>query len=384
MAAEPPPDRPLADRHLWQIRPFRDVMWVLLVVLVLGAAYLMRAILAPIAVAFALAYAVDPVVRALRDRLRIPRAVSAVSFLIVSILGLALFLVWLLPTVVDQADRLASRLPEYVNALGGEQGLAWLFGESSASGSTTRPATQPTAAQRLWRQVDQQALIDNTITGVGRLFGFVGDVVGTTTYLGVAFILIVVLFVFFTARFDALAAIRSYLPASRRDYIWELLGKINGAFAGYVRGQLIVAVFTFTGFCIGFSIAGVPYWFLVSLVGGVLSLIPYGQMSGWLLAIAMKYLEVQAGDAAFTWFSVLIAPSLVYAVTQSMETWVVTPWVQSESVNLHPVTIILVLLIGGTLAGIVGLILAIPVTASVQILFNELARPRVERWVATH
>jgi predicted PurR-regulated permease PerM len=67
-----------------------------------------------------------------------------------------------------------------------------------------------------------------------------------------------------------------------------------------------------------------------------------------------------------------------------VETWVITPLVQGEAANLHPIVVLVALIIGGTVAGIIGLILAIPVTASARILFSELALPRIRRWAESH
>jgi predicted PurR-regulated permease PerM len=223
-------------------------------------------------------------------------------------------------------------------------------------------------------------VVRGTVQGAGHLAGVLGGMVGTLGQLVLTVVLVPILFVVFATYFDRLARIRQFLPPTHRERIWGLLKKVDAAFSGYVRGQLVVALFTTTGFCIGFYLADVPYWFVVSLIGGTLSLVPYGQCSGWLLAILLKSADALTGAVAFSWFGVFIAPTLVYLVTQSMETWVITPLAQGEATNLHPVSVLVALIIGGAIAGIIGLILAVPVTASARTLFSELALPRIRRW----
>lgn len=373
---------PAADRHLWQIRPLREAAWLALAALILWVLYLLRMILAPILVAFALAYVVDPAVRLAQKRYGVPRGVSAAALLLLAVLlGLA-SVVWVSPVLVEQSERLVDRIPHYWESLQ-VRAAELRTGDPNDPNAAPAPTTQH-VADRIIARTDWQQLGDSFVTGASRAFGFVGTIVSAGAYLAMAFILIIVLFVYFVATLDRVEGVKRYFPASRRDHIWELLIKIDHAFSGYVRGQFVVAIFTTTGFCIGFWLTDVPYWFIVSLIGGALSLIPYGQMSGWALAIALKYLDTQTGDATFSWLGILVAPSIVYACTQTMETWIITPWVQSESVNLHPVTIIVALLVGGAIAGVIGLILAIPATASARMLFNELVQPRLDRWAREH
>lgn len=363
---QPKPPRQL---HLWEIAAVREAFWLLLFIFACWAAYVLRAILAPLLIAFALAYVTDPLIRMLQARARIPRVLTSSVLLLLLLAAATAFFLWLMPRFVEQLTQLVEQLPVYWES------LQQRYASFEASLATLPVDTQPAL-----RSVDPESVVSGLFSGVGSLFGVLGTAFGTATYMLVLFLLVPILFVFFATYYDRLAAIHEYLPASRRERIRELLRGINAAFSGYVRGQLVVALFTTIGFCVGFYIVGVPYWFVVALIGGTLSLIPYGQCSGWLLAIVLKYAETQTGAVEFSWFGILVAPSLVYAVTQSMESWVITPLAQGEATDLHPVVVLVALLIGGTLAGIVGLILAVPVTASIRLLLREVALPRLKAW----
>ncbi len=390
------PDQPSTrhGRRLWEIPAVRDLALVALALAVLFALFWLRAILAPIVLAFALAYIVDPVVRALRGVTGARRVTIASVGVAVVLAGGVVFVGWFGPVLVDQTEALVERVVSFVET-------NW---DPHQSAAATQPAaTQPTATQPTPRadadaaersasetadavldQLASRRIADHLLTSAGRAFGFAGTVLSTVAYLSVSAVLVAVLFVYFTANYERLFRVEKFFPASQRDTLRDALHKIDIAFSGYVRGQVVVALFTTIGFCVGFWLVDVPNWFVVALIGGVLSLIPYGQLSGWVLAVTLKYIETQTGDASFSWIAVVVGPTLVYAVTQSMETWVITPWVQGESVNLHPVTVIVVLLVGGSIAGVVGLILAIPVAATLRMLFVERWGPWLERWAREH
>lgn len=369
--SNPPPP---ARLHLWQITAIRELFWIALLACALFIIFALRAILTPVVIAFALAYAVDPLVRAARRRLHIPRVVTMLFFLAVLLGAATLFVTWLLPQFMAQATELAARLPTYWNTIQARVG-AWQAATTQAT-STMPAGLEP---------IDPHTLVKQTLTGAGQVVGVLGTAFGTATYLVLSAILIPILFVFCGTYYERIHLLREYLPSSHRDTILDIIAHFDVAFSAYIRGQLVVALFTTTGFCIGFYLAGVPYWFVISLIGGTLSLIPYGQMSGWILAIAFKYAETLAApELAFSWTGVLLAPSLVYLVTQSMESWVITPLVQGEALKLHPIVVLVVLLIGAAVGGIVGLILAVPLAGASRNLFATYLRPRLRDWAAHH
>ena len=80
--------------------------------------------------------------------------------------------------------------------------------------------------------------------------------------------------------------------------------------------------------------------------------------------------------AVFAW------PVGAYCVVQLLEGWLLTPWIQSQSMEMSAVTILIVLMIGGSLAGVYGLLLAIPITGCVKILIEEFLAPKLDKWAA--
>lgn len=88
----------------------------------------------------------------------------------------------------------------------------------------------------------------------------------------------------------------------------------------------------------GWALADVPYSFLLGLVTGF----PYLSVIGWLLAVRLKYLDVITGDtASFGWLPVVVWPSLVYLMEQFVENWILTPLVQSRSMEMSAITVLI-------------------------------------------
>jgi len=120
---------------------------------------------------------------------------------------------------------------------------------------------------------------------------------------------------------------------------------------------------------------------MVSLIGGAFSIIPYGQMSGFVLAVGAKLLDAQATGADFAsgavWLDALLGPAIVYALMQSLQTFVVTPWVQGSHTRMHPLLVFASVVAGGSVGGLIGVFLAIPIAASGKILLGEVILPRL-------
>lgn len=125
------------------------------------------------------------------------------------------------------------------------------------------------------------------------------------------------------------------------------------------------------------------YWFLLGLITGILTIIPYASLIGWPLAVLLKYLDaLSANSGGIDLMTIVVWPSLAYLIVQFIESWLLTPWVQSQSMEMNAVTVLIVVFIGGALGGFYGLLLAIPVAACIKILLQELALPSLERRAA--
>lgn len=368
--------RPTAALHLWEIAWVRDLFGLALAALVLESTYSLRGILTPVLVALVLAYIFDPLFDFAERRLRAPRPVS-VGLVVVLLLGTVAGLVsWAGPQLAQQLSSLADRLPTYGRHLATRLSLDLGGLDDALTATLVAVGSDPLGALR------------SVFAGTSNAMGLVGDVLDTATYAVMTMVLIPVCFFFFAWKLPAMTAhLKRLVPTSRRTRVDELLSQLDAAVSGFFRSRLLIGLIMAVLFGIGWSpwLTDVPYWALLAAATGLASIIPYAAAAGWLLVLLLKYLEMTAGGATPTNLDLLIGlagPTAVYAVVQAFEGWLLTPWIQGHTTGLSAIAVILVVLVGGAVAGLFGMLLAIPIAACAKILFREVLLPRIDRWAA--
>lgn len=357
-SAEGDEARPLWRRHLWELAAVRDIVVLGGILGALYLAYALRAATVPALIALASAYALEPVVAFTGQRWSWPRWLTSVG-----LLGLLMGLttgaaVWFGPALVADTRSLVSTSADRVEAL-----RQWA---RTTLPQGLRPAARPDSS------LDPGLFFDGALQALDAASGAL--VLGG--YLFVASVFTAIMFVVFSTKFSTLPQLSPWLPAQHRHRIERLLGDFEGVFAGYLRGQVLVALFTTTAFAIGFSLVGVTNALAIAAVGGLCSFIPNGQVTGPALAITFGLLE-GSGDAV----AAVALPLLVYVVTQSTETFVITPIVQSSQTRLPIPWVLAALIAGGSVGGLVGVFFAIPVTACIRILVNEVIAPAMRLYL---
>ncbi len=366
-----PLKRSPADRHLWQIRWVRDLLWGGLILVVLAFGYYLRGIFFPVFIGLVFAYLFSPFITYIEEKWHWPRPL--VTLLLLSLLFIIFggSLVILGPTIIEQAATFTQKFPEYVNLLIDRYGL--------------KQATLMNELRHFAEHVRENPVqvFRSVFSGTSQAFDFMGSLIGTLTYGLVSAALIPIYSFFFSWHWlSILDSIQQHLPIRYKADILDLVTKMDEAIGSFFRGRLMIALLIGTLFSVGWFLADVPYWFLLGGVTGFLSLIPYAATLGWPLAVFMKYLEVATlqNFESMDWMAVAFWPSMVYVLVQILEGWVLTPWIQSQSTDLNAVTILLVVFIGGSLAGVVGLLLAIPLTVCLKILAKEMVVPFLKKW----
>ena len=163
----------------------------------------------------------------------------------------------------------------------------------------------------------------------------------------------------------------SLLPKDRKDEIHLVANRLNRAIGGFFRGQLVVALIVGVMVSIGLAIIGLPFWLLIGMIAGLFNMIPLiGPYIGGVPGIVIA---LTAGDGT----SQAIAVAVVMVIAQQVDNHFITPNVMQRVVKLHPAAVMLALLAGGTIAGFMGLLLAVPATAVLKILVGHLWRTYV-------
>ena len=365
--------RPLVEKHLWQITAVRDLFWIGFFIFLLWAGYSLQGIFTPVLIGLLFAYLFSPLITYAQKYWRFPRPLT-ISLLFVFLIGFGAGLIaWLGPIVEEQVVTFTQKTPTYIDS------YAQRYNVDLENPSEQLQDIAATA------KINAMSLLKAALAGTSQAFGLAGSVVSMTTYFLISFVLIPVYFFFFAWHFPAMIhTLQAYIPMSRKKRIVAIVQRMDHAVGSFFRGRLVIALLMGAMLSVGWWIVDVPYWFLLGIGTGLLSIIPYGATLGWPLAVLLKYLDVTtgAGESNFEWAAVFLWPSVVYGVVQLLEGWVLTPWVQSQSTELNAVTILIVVFIGGAVGGLYGLILAIPLTVCIKIILDEVLLARLKQWAA--
>ncbi|MEM7626378.1 MAG: AI-2E family transporter [Planctomycetota bacterium] len=207
--------------------------------------------------------------------------------------------------------------------------------------------------------------------------GLVGSAISFTSYLALSAVIVGFCFFFFSWKFDAILGwFADFIPATSKPQTLDMLKKMDEAVSSFVRGRVIQSVVMMIVLSIGFPVAGVPYWFLLAVATGLMNLVPFLPAVGWIVALILTVMTTLANGGDFT-LGLLLWPSVAYIAAQSLDGWIVEPVVQGQATNLDPLSVMLVVLIGGTLLGLLGMLLAIPLAACIKILAREMLLPKL-------
>lgn len=342
----------------------------------LAAEFLKRfsSVFLPLAVGAVAALVFNPYFEWLRRRLRLPSAV-ALAVVFVSILVPVAAFVWFFGAlVVDQVSDLVAHIPEWWREFVEDVQERWpkvvRFFEENPWGQRIREAVE-----------GQQSRLVSGLQGFGETALSAGAVVLRGLGAALAWAVLPVYFAFFLmadpGKFSNLERYLPFLkPETRKDLVY-LAQEFIHMVVSFFRGQLIVALLQGLLFAIGFSLVGLKYGFVLGLVLGFLNIIPYlGSIVG--LSVALPLALFQNGGG---W--VLVAWVLgVFAVVQLIEGYLLTPKVMGDRTGLHPVAIIVAIFFwGSAMGGILGMILAIPLTAFLVVAWRLAKEKYIEEWV---
>jgi predicted PurR-regulated permease PerM len=356
---------------LWS-RPWVRLLAVLLgLVVLVWALYQLRSALMPFAVAFGLAYFLNPVANAMEKFLarllggrgwlrRVPPrgvAVGLIAVLVVLLVVAAVMLV--VPAVYHQVTETAAKLPEYYRVVRAR--IEPLYERLNLR----YPEQTEDARQRITAAVKDNIpeIVSPVTRFLGRMFGSLLGFVLTVLNL-----VIIPVFAFYLLYDMNLIreGIKELVPMRLRPYIYSRFAEVDRLLSAFARGQVTVCLILGTFYAIGLTACGVPMGLLVGMVVGFFNLIPFmSYILGLPLALGLSWVDDQSLPR-------LIAVAAVFTAGQFVEGNFITPKIVGESLGLHAVVIMLAVLVGGTLFGFIGMLLAMPVTATLSVFWKDL------------
>ncbi|TVP91164.1 AI-2E family transporter [Alkalibacterium sp.] len=208
-----------------------------------------------------------------------------------------------------------------------------------------------------------ETLTNQTSQVVNVTMGSIGSLIGTVTQIVITlFTLPFVLYYLLRDGKKIPPFVTKYIPIQARPKVNELFTAINRQVSFYVRGQLIVAISVGLIFWIGFTIVGLDFALTLGIFAGFLNLIPY--LGSFVASIPALIIAVV--HSPFMLAKVL----MVFAVEQILENRIISPQIIGNTLKIHPVNIIFLILIGGRLFGIMGVVFGIPGYAILKIIVS--------------
>lgn len=295
---------------------------------------------APIMIAGFLFYMLNPVINLL-GKLNIKRN-YAIWIVFLLLVGAIIFLALaVIPNLVTQIGQLMNHLPQYLKEL-----------EKVSNNIINQPWLRELKLDDRLKESDIS--IGKIATNVfGSLTTSLGSIIGAVTNVTLVVLTVpVVLFYMFKDGDKFGPSVTKFFPSDYRGKVLELLKQMSNTVASYISGQALVCLFVGTFTFIGYLIIGLPYGFLLGFIAGVTNIIPYvGPYFGLVPAVII-------GLTVSPLKAVLVC--VVVLVVQQIDGNLISPNVIGKSLSMHPLTIIVILLVAGNLAGIIGMILGVP------------------------
>jgi predicted PurR-regulated permease PerM len=324
--------------------------------------YPIRIVFPPLLIALMIVYLLNPLVTRLQRR-GIPRAWGTL-LTYVAFLGLAgMALRFLVPVLARQVSGFAASVPDLLS-----RAQDW------ASGVVVRLDLDLDTSQ-LFTALGPEGGAGEFIS---RIFGFTVGVLHVVLALVLGIVLGFYLLVDLPKIQRGAVAI---IPARRRRDVSTITDRMGRALGGFFRGQLLVALFVGLASMLGLFIVGLPYWALVGAVAGLFNLIPLiGPFIGAAPALFIAFTTDSSGGllSLQPGWRLAVGASVALLAVQQIDNHIVSPNVVARTVKLHPVTVMLGLLVGGTLLGLWGMLLAVPVTAASKILILHVWDTRLQ------
>jgi len=315
------------------------ILKVVFVVLALAFVWVIRDILFMLILALILASAMDPMVDYFSER-KIPRVVSVLTvyLLVLGLVGLVVYL--MVPPVLEQFKVLRDNLPQYSQML--QQRLGSFTGEGDVSSYIQNMLAGLAASQVV-------------VTGT---FGVFNGFFTLITVLVVSFYLV-------AEEKGMKNFIAALIPQEHEEFTIGVIEKVQTKMGHWVIGQIILSFSIFALSWVGLSILGLgEYALVLALVAGLLEVIPYiGPFVSAVPAIFIAFIQNPP---------LALGVAILYLIIQKIEGYVLVPKIMEKTVGTSPLVVLVALLIGFKLAGVIGLLIAVPLVGAVTVVVREV------------
>ena len=320
-----------------------------------GAVWLLNtlsSVLLPFFIAWLLAYLLYPLVRFIQHRLRLRnRILSIVVALLFVFALLAGFIALIVPPIIKETIHIAELTTLYFHDV---------MTQTNMSKYIQNVVDYLSNKNTLVNLVQQSSFIDAMQTVMLQTWNVVSSTVNVA--LSVLGVFVVLLYMFFIlVDYEKICqGWVNLIPAGKRDFASMVVQDVKNGMNAYFRGQSLIALIVGILFSIGFLIIDFPLAIGLGLFIGLLNLVPYMQLFGFIPTILLAILK--ATETGESFWVIMLCALAVFAVVQLIQDMYLTPRIMGHVMGLNPAIILLSLSIWGSLMGIIGFIIALPLT----------------------
>ncbi|CAN0516853.1 unnamed protein product [Ectocarpus sp. 12 AP-2014] len=334
----------------------RNSWWGILLLVAIGSlVYLLDAVLMPFIAGMILAYLADPLAnRFQRWGMNRPLAVSSVFLVLLIILVVSLLI--LIPLIVQQLKQLGDAVPGVFD---------WVE-------NVLAPQVQEWTGYDLATELDnvQEMLAENWRDAGGYLAQALGQIgrsgMAFATWITYVALIPVVTFYLLLDWNRLLASIANLIPRQFADDTFRLARRCDEVLSSFLRGQLLVMMCLGVIYAVGLTLMGLNFGLLIGFISGLVSIVPFlGFIVGLIIAVVVALFQFGS------WWGV-VGVIAVFSVGQIAESVVLQPKLLGDKIGLHPVAVIFAVLAGGSLFGLTGVLLALPIAAVILVLLKEV------------
>ena len=339
------------------------IIYILLIVILLGIAIylyteisyifipintIVSSIITPIIVAYVFYYMLNPLVNFFAKKMS--RFSASLLAILIGVITVLIVIIGVVPIIVEQTQNLITALPRYIEIVKG-------YLETYSDNAYVQVVVEYVNTNLNVSKISERLV--RVATSIAQ--GVVSSISSTAS------VLITMPFVLFFLLKDATKFnkfVISLLPKKLEKPVSETIDEIDEKVGSYIQGQMLVSLCIGAMLFIGYNIIGLHYAFSLATIAAFLSIVPY---LGPAIAITPAMLV-----AASTSWVMVVKMLVVWGIVQFLEGNIISPNIMGRSMNMHPLTVIFVILIGVNISGVVGAILGIPVYSILKVLIGKL------------
>ena len=343
----------MLEKEITFDRFVRGLLVLLGIGLAIAVISYLNKVLVPFFVAWFLAYLLFPVVKFFQDKLHFHYRILAIVATLVVITGLVYGLVAVcMPSVNHEIEQFKEVVTRFVK-------------NGAADNESIPQQVQQFVEKNAHKlQLEQYLNQENIIKAVKEVAPRIWNVIYQTANIILTIIgsLIGLLYFFFIlVDYEKLYnGFIQAIPDKQRGFVASLLGDLSKGMNSYFRGQALISLCVGILFCIGFMIIGLPLAIPLGIAIGIMSLVPYLHALGLIPAVLLSLMK--AVDTGGNFWLILTMTLAVFLIVQAIQDLVLTPKIMGKAMSLPPFLILLSLSIWGYLLGIIGMIVALPIT----------------------